>query len=71
LTVQLIKPQRFGDERGWFAETYNERKYAGLGIAARFCQDNHSLSRPAGVLRGLHFQRPPHAQAKLVWARPS
>jgi dTDP-4-dehydrorhamnose 3,5-epimerase len=66
LTVQLIKPQRFGDERGWFAETYNERKYASLGITARFRQDNHSLSRPQGVLRGLHFQRPPRAQAKLI-----
>lgn len=64
--VRLIKPRRFGDERGWFTETYNERAFAKLGIAVPFVQDNHSLSRPAGTVRGLHFQAPPHAQAKLV-----
>ncbi len=64
--VQLIKPRRFGDDRGWFTEVYSERAFAGLGVTERFVQDNHSLSRPAGVLRGLHFQTPPHGQAKLV-----
>lgn len=64
--VRLIKLRRFGDERGWFAEIYSERTFAELGIGARFVQDNHSLSRPVGTLRGLHFQTPPHAQAKLV-----
>ncbi len=64
--VQLIRTKRFGDERGWFSETYNQRRLADAGVDEVFVQDNHSMSRPAGVLRGLHFQRPPHAQAKLV-----
>ena len=64
--MRLIRPSRFGDARGWFAETYHAARYAQLGVDAVFCQDNHVLSRAAGVLRGLHFQRPPHAQAKLV-----
>lgn len=62
----LIKPQRFSDERGWFSETYKRREAAELGFGHEFVQDNHSLSRPAGAVRGLHFQTPPHAQAKLV-----
>lgn len=66
MPIKLIKPRRFADDRGWFSETYNARTYAALGVTVAFCQDNHSMSRPAGVLRGLHFQRPPHAQAKLV-----
>jgi dTDP-4-dehydrorhamnose 3,5-epimerase len=64
--VKLIKPKRFADDRGWFAETYNQARYATLGITVDFIQDNHAKSVSAGVLRGLHFQRPPHAQAKLV-----
>jgi dTDP-4-dehydrorhamnose 3,5-epimerase len=64
--TKLIKPRRFGDERGWFAETYSRRTYAGLGVEVDFVQDNHSMSAPVGVLRGLHFQAPPSAQAKLV-----
>lgn len=64
--VTLIKPRRFADERGWFSETYKRRQAAELGLTEEFVQDNHSLSRPAGTLRGLHFQTPPHAQAKLV-----
>lgn len=59
-------PRRFADERGWFSETYNARKVAQHGISETFCQDNQSLSRSAGTLRGLHFQRPPFAQSKLV-----
>lgn len=61
-----IKPQRHGDHRGFFAETYSRRQYAELGIDVEFVQDNHSLSKEVGTLRGLHFQAPPHAQAKLV-----
>ena len=66
LPVQLIRPKRFSDDRGWFSETWHEARLARQGIDARFCQDNHSLSRPVGTVRGLHFQTPPHAQAKLV-----
>ncbi len=62
----VITPRRLGDERGWFSETYNARRLAEHGIANVFCQDNQSLTRTPGTLRGLHFQRPPHAQAKLV-----
>ena len=61
-----IKPQRHGDRRGFFAETYSRREYSELGVDVEFVQDNHSLSREVGTLRGLHFQAPPHAQAKLV-----
>ena len=64
--VQLIKPRRFGDDRGWFTEFYHQKRFAEGGIDIVFVQDNHSLSRPEGTLRGLHFQSPPFAQAKLV-----
>jgi dTDP-4-dehydrorhamnose 3,5-epimerase len=64
--VKLITPRRFQDARGHFAETWNARAFAAAGIACDFVQDNHSLSRAAGTVRGLHFQAPPHAQAKLV-----
>lgn len=64
--MKLISPRRHGDDRGWFEEVYSERAYAELGLTDTFRQDNHALSRQAYVLRGLHFQRPPHAQAKLV-----
>lgn len=66
LRVQLIRPRRFVDERGWFSETWHVARLAKQGIETVFCQDNHSYSRSAGTLRGLHFQTPPHAQAKLV-----
>ena len=62
----VITPRRFGDDRGWFSETYHARRLAEHGIANDFCQDNQSLTRAPNTLRGLHFQRPPHAQAKLV-----
>ncbi len=65
--VKLIAPPRFGDSRGFFSETYNKRRLAEAGIDLEFVQDNHSLSRERGVVRGLHFQLPPAAQAKLVW----
>ncbi len=64
--VLLITPKRYGDARGWFSETYREDRLAEMGFGGRFVQDNHSLSGPAGTLRGLHFQRPPHSQDKLV-----
>ena len=64
--VLLLKTRRFGDSRGWFAETYNAARFSGLGISETFVQDNHSFSATQGTLRGLHFQTPPHAQAKLV-----
>ena len=63
--VLIIEPQVFGDSRGWFCETYNEERYQSAGITARFVQDNQSFSS-FGVVRGLHFQRPPFTQAKLV-----
>ena len=64
--VILVKPKRFGDERGFFQETYREREYTEAGIVGPFVQDNHSFSAEKGVVRGLHFQTPPYAQAKLV-----
>lgn len=64
--VKRIIPARFRDDRGYFSEIYNRRRLAELGIEADFCQDNHSLSTAEGTLRGLHFQAPPFAQAKLV-----
>ena len=62
----LLKPKRHTDSRGFFAETYSLLKYLELGIDVEFVQDNHSLSSEVGTLRGLHFQSPPRAQAKLV-----
>ena len=64
--VILITPRKFGDSRGWFTETYNERREHDSGIAEHFVQDNQSYSRDLGTIRGIHFQRPPFAQAKLV-----
>lgn len=62
----LLRPRRFGDPRGWFMETYSEAAALAAGIDVRFVQDNQSFSATEGTIRGLHFQRPPHAQAKLV-----
>jgi dTDP-4-dehydrorhamnose 3,5-epimerase len=62
----LIKPRVFDDERGFFMENYSEKKFKEAGIEARFVQDNHSMSVSKGVLRGLHYQKPPYSQAKLV-----
>jgi len=64
----LIEPQVFEDERGFFMESYSQKEFIQAGIKSNFVQDNHSLSREKGVLRGLHFQKPPFAQAKLVRA---
>ena len=65
-SVQLVRPTRHGDSRGWFVEVYNREGFAKIGITCTFVQDNHSLSTPAYTLRGLHFQTPPRAQDKLV-----
>lgn len=64
--VQLVRPRRFGDARGWFTEVYSVPTFAALGIDCPFVQDNHSLSGPAFTLRGLHFQTPTRGQDKLV-----
>lgn len=61
-----LRPKRHIDGRGWFAETWNRERFRSHGIDCDFCQDNHSLSARRGTLRGLHFQRAPFAQAKLV-----
>jgi dTDP-4-dehydrorhamnose 3,5-epimerase len=61
-----ILPARFGDNRGFFSEVWNADKMAEAGFDLDFVQDNHSYSAAKGVLRGLHFQVPPGAQAKLV-----
>ncbi len=62
----LIKPKVFSDHRGFFLESYSEKVFQENGINAHFVQDNHSLSVSKGVLRGIHFQKSPFAQAKLV-----
>jgi dTDP-4-dehydrorhamnose 3,5-epimerase len=71
MTSRIVQPalvhgKRFPDERGYFTETYNARRFAQIGLVDVFVQDNHSYSRARGTLRGLHFQAPPHEQAKLV-----
>jgi dTDP-4-dehydrorhamnose 3,5-epimerase len=63
---RIITPKRHLDPRGWFSETFHEQRLQDLGVRCRFVQDNQSSSRSAGTLRGLHFQLPPHAQAKLI-----
>lgn len=64
--VLLIEPARFGDDRGFFSEVWKRAALQAVGLDVDFVQDNHSLSRQVGVLRGLHFQRPPTAQGKLI-----
>lgn len=64
--VTLIRARRFADARGWFEEAWSADRLAALGLDHGFVQDNLSLSHAPGTVRGLHFQRPPHAQAKLV-----
>lgn len=64
--AQLVEVKRFGDDRGYFAETFNAKRAADLGIVADFVQDNESLSSTVGTVRGLHYQLDPHAQGKLV-----
>ncbi|MCL2197369.1 MAG: dTDP-4-dehydrorhamnose 3,5-epimerase [Defluviitaleaceae bacterium] len=64
--LKIIIPEVFGDNRGWFFESYSEKKFADKGIHIAFVQDGHSFSAKKGVLKGLHFQLYPMAQAKLV-----
>lgn len=64
--VIILVPQRFCDDRGFFSESWNKRALAAHGLDREWVQDNHSLSRQSGTVRGLHLQYPPHAQAKLV-----
>jgi dTDP-4-dehydrorhamnose 3,5-epimerase len=64
--ILIIEPAVIGDNRGFFMESYNGKKFGGLGIDHSFIQDNHSLSVETGVLRGLHYQLNPKAQTKLV-----
>ena len=63
---KLFTPAKFGDERGFFSETYNQKLFETLVGQVHFVQDNHSLSAKEGTIRGLHFQTPPVAQGKLV-----
>ncbi|RKT32188.1 dTDP-4-dehydrorhamnose 3,5-epimerase [Roseovarius halotolerans] len=64
--VLLIEPRRFGDNRGFFSESWNRKTLLEHGVDFDFVQDNHSVSAAVDTVRGLHFQSPPHAQAKLV-----
>lgn len=64
--VFVLTPARHGDSRGFFSECWNQKTLAAHGITVNFVQDNHSFSNKIGVIRGLHFQAPPHAQTKLV-----
>lgn len=64
--VLLLEPARHGDARGFFSESWNKSTLLQHGVELDFVQDNHSFSQTAGTVRGLHFQSPPHAQAKLV-----
>ena len=62
----ILEPDRFGDNRGWFSESYNKKVFEDLGLNYDFVQDNESFSAKKGVLRGLHFQNEPYTQAKIV-----
>lgn len=61
-----IRPRRFGDDRGWFSESYKRQALADFGLDIEFVQDNESFSAEAGTLRGLHYQLEPHPQTKIV-----
>lgn len=64
--VLIVQPNKHGDHRGFFSETFKQAAFAEAGITHDWVQDNHSFSAARGVVRGLHFQRPPLAQAKLL-----
>ncbi len=64
--VVIVTPKRFGDDRGWFSETWSAPSLAAAGLNLGFVQDNHSMSAQVGTVRGLHYQAPPRAQDKLV-----
>jgi dTDP-4-dehydrorhamnose 3,5-epimerase len=65
--VKMIVPKRFTDVRGYFSETWSDRMFRQEIADVAFVQDNHSVTAKKGTVRGLHFQRPPFAQGKLVW----
>jgi dTDP-4-dehydrorhamnose 3,5-epimerase len=62
----VVAPERFEDERGFFARAWSEREFEGRGVEARFIEGNVSFNERRGTLRGLHYQAAPHGQAKLV-----
>lgn len=62
----IVRLERIEDDRGFFARTFCEREFSARGLASRMVQSNTAFSRRAGTLRGLHYQKPPHAEAKLV-----
>ena len=64
--VKIVEQTVFGDNRGWFYEVYNQKAFEAAGIKVSFVQDNHSFSAQKGTIRGIHFQKNPYAQAKLV-----
>ncbi len=64
--VLILTPKRWADARGFFVETWNAERFRQAGLTQEFVQDNHSYSAEAGTVRGLHYQSPPRAQAKLV-----
>jgi dTDP-4-dehydrorhamnose 3,5-epimerase len=64
--ILVLKPKRHGDDRGFFSETYNRQALAEAGVMLDFVQDNHAHSACRGTVRGIHFQLPPFAQAKLI-----
>ena len=68
--VFILEPQVFGDARGWFMESWSQKKMENAGINVNFVQDNHSFSAQRGTLRGLHYQLNPMAQAKLLRVSP-
>lgn len=64
--VIILQPNVYGDDRGYFLETYNQERFKQIGLDAEFVQDNQSLSKQAGTIRGLHYQLAPDAQTKVV-----
>jgi dTDP-4-dehydrorhamnose 3,5-epimerase len=65
--VKLLMPKRFSDHRGYFSETWSDRRFRHQIVDVTFVQDNQSFSAKLGTVRGLHFQKPPHSQGKLVY----
>ena len=64
--LYVVEPKVFGDNRGWFFESYTKERYESFGLKADFVQDNQSYSKEKGTVRGLHFQKNPMAQLKLI-----
>lgn len=64
--VVILQPRIYGDDRGYFVETFNQEQFERVGVDSKFIQDNQSLSKQAGTIRGLHYQLAPDAQTKIV-----